>query len=377
MNLHDLTTTIRRSLAGLALVATGASSLVVVPDIAAAAATAQTVVTAGSNWRYNDTGTLASGWERKVFTDTTWKSGKGQLGDGDETTVVNRKAPAHPTDFFRGYFSIADRTKLTSVTLSLMADDGAVVYLNGNKVASDNMNWLGNAAASARTGSAESQYRNFSLPVSSIVDGSNTLAIAVFQTTSSDADMSFDASVVAQVSSPTTTTSTTTTSTTTSTTTTSTTTTTTPPGPDATAVVQAMLDGATSGSTVTIDRRYTIDGTLTLRKPLTLSFGPNGLLQRVSHRSGVRVAPVLVLDPAASGSQFDSLRISGPVLCDFRWPAGKSTFVAYYEPTLEAQHAVDAAAAATSSTLPLCRACTATASTSQAMPPTSLSTTPQ
>ncbi|MFM7064360.1 MAG: hypothetical protein ACKO04_12835, partial [Actinomycetes bacterium] len=90
--------------------------------------------------------------------------------------------------------------------LSLMADDGAVVYLNGTKVLSDNMNWGGTAAATARTGAAESQYRNFSLPVSSLATGSNTLAVAVFQTTSSDPDVSFDAALTASVTVPTTTT---------------------------------------------------------------------------------------------------------------------------------------------------------------------------
>lgn len=192
--------TLHRRSAVLTALAVAAAALLT-PAVASGATASQTLLAARSTWRYRDTGTLVPGWERKVFADTTWKSGAGQLGagDGDETTKVNRLAPAHPADWFRNYFTVADRTKLTALKLSLLADDGAVVYFNGAKVVSDNMNWGGTAAASARTGAAESQYREFSLPVGSAVNGSNTLAVAVYQTTSSDADVSFDAAVTASV----------------------------------------------------------------------------------------------------------------------------------------------------------------------------------
>ncbi|MFM7063869.1 MAG: hypothetical protein ACKO04_10330 [Actinomycetes bacterium] len=208
---------IRRS----ALVTAAAvAATLLAPGLAGGATTTQTLVPAGAAWKYRDSGSQATGWERKVFDDTNWRSGKGQLGagDGDEATVVNRLAPAHPADWFRTYFTVADRTKVASLTLSLLADDGAVVYFNGAKAVSDNMNWGGTAAAAARTGTAESQYRNFSLPVASLVNGTNTLAVAVFQTTLSDPDVSFDATVSAAVTVPTTTSTTTSTTSTTSTT---------------------------------------------------------------------------------------------------------------------------------------------------------------
>ena len=203
-------TALHRRSAVLTALAVAAAALFT-PALASGATATQTLVPARSTWKYNDTGVQANGWERTTFADSAWKSGGGQLGagDGDETTVVNRLAPAHPVDWFRTYFSVADRTKVTALTLSLMADDGAVVYFNGAKAVSDNMNWGGTAAAAARTGAAESQYRNFSLPVSSVLNGSNTVAVAVFQTTSSDADVSFDASVTATVTVAATTTTTT------------------------------------------------------------------------------------------------------------------------------------------------------------------------
>jgi hypothetical protein len=204
-------TSLRRRSAVLTALAVVAAALFT-PALASGATATQTLLPARSAWKYNATGVQTNGWERRVLVDTAWRAGAGQLGagDGDERTVVNRLAPAHPADWFRSYFTVADRSKITGVTLSLMADDGAVVYFNGAKAVSDNMNWNGNAAATARTGAAESQYRNFSLPVSSVLNGSNTVAVAVFQTTSSDADMSFDAAVTATTTvAPTTTTSTT------------------------------------------------------------------------------------------------------------------------------------------------------------------------
>ena len=207
--------TLHRRSAVLTAFAVAAAALLT-PALASGATATQTLLPSRSVWRYRDN--EVTGWERTSFADSTWRTGAGQLGagDGDETTVVNRLAPAHPVDWFRTYFTVADRTKVTALTLSMMADDGAVVYLNGAKAVSDNMNWGGTAAASARTGAAESQYRNFSLPVGSLLNGSNTLAVAVFQTTSSDADVSFDASVTASVGvASTTTTSTTSASTTT------------------------------------------------------------------------------------------------------------------------------------------------------------------
>ena len=113
------------------------------------------------------------------------------------------------------------------------------------------------------------------------------------------------------------------------------------PGPDQTAEVQALLDAAPAGSTVVVDRQYTVDGTVVVPRALNVVFTPSGVLVRAARHAGVRVRPLLVLDARASGSRFDQLRVRGPLTCDFQWPPGKATWVATYDPTTEAQHAVD------------------------------------
>src|SRR5205823_870853 len=50
------------------------------------------LIAPGATWRYLDNGSnQGTAWSAMAFSDTTWKSGKAQLGygDGDEATVVS------------------------------------------------------------------------------------------------------------------------------------------------------------------------------------------------------------------------------------------------------------------------------------------------
>jgi aminopeptidase N len=102
------------------------SAACVVPS-AQAATTATTFVDTTATWRYVDSGTApASTWATVGYKDTAWKSGAAQLGagDGDERTKISRLSPAHRIDWFRRTFTVADATKVTSLSLGLVAPDG-------------------------------------------------------------------------------------------------------------------------------------------------------------------------------------------------------------------------------------------------------------
>lgn len=112
-----------------------------------AAATAQTVVTlvpAGSSWKYLDDGSdRGTAWRAPAFNDGAWAGGNAQLGygDGGEATVING-GPAGArfiTSYFRRQFDLVENLWNTSMTLSVLRDDGAVVYLNGVEVFRTNM----------------------------------------------------------------------------------------------------------------------------------------------------------------------------------------------------------------------------------------------
>lgn len=158
-------------------------------------------VTAGDTWRYRDTGTEAPGWAGAGFDDSTWPTGPAELGygDGDEATVVGYGPSAtnkYRTTWFRKTFPGTDDLPVTALDLSLLADDGAVVYLNGIEVARDNMPagtiTATTLAATNRSGTAETQFRSFPVDPHLLRAGTNTLAVEVHQDSSSSSDLSFD-----------------------------------------------------------------------------------------------------------------------------------------------------------------------------------------
>jgi chitodextrinase len=166
------------------------------------AGTDLTLVPLGATWRYLANGSnQGTAWRATTFDDGAWPSGPAQLGygDGDEATVVpfgpdpNNK---YMTTYFRRQISIANPSALTNVNLTLLRDDGAIVYVNGVEVARSNMpagNVTNTTAASTNVeGAAETALFNFTVPPARFVAGTNTIAVEVHQNYRSSSDVSFD-----------------------------------------------------------------------------------------------------------------------------------------------------------------------------------------
>ena len=87
----------------------------------------------------------------------------------------------------------------SALTLDLLDDDGAVVYVNGVEVARDNLpagTVTGATRASAnRSGAAESEIHTFSIPPSLVHTGTNTIAAEVHQDAPTSSDLSFQAAL--------------------------------------------------------------------------------------------------------------------------------------------------------------------------------------
>lgn len=157
-----------------------------------------TYVDSGAVWRYSATGASpGTGWAAPGFDDSAWPSGRSQLGfgDGDEITVVPfgpDPANKYVTTYFRITFDVAS-IPAAGVSLSLNADDGAVVYLNGVEVARDN---IGTGVVTYGTFAAERSpenvYTTFPIAPSSLVVGVNTLAVEVHQSWAGSSDLSMD-----------------------------------------------------------------------------------------------------------------------------------------------------------------------------------------
>jgi len=156
-----------------------------------------------ATWKYHDLGqNLGTAWRAAGYNDSAWPSGPAQLGYGenDEATVVSyggNTTNRHPTTYFRSSFVMNGGTSLGNLSLGLLRDDGAVVYLNGQEVLRDNMPAgtidYQTLASSTVGGAAESTYFPFPLSPSLLVAGTNVVAVELHQRALDSSDLSFAA----------------------------------------------------------------------------------------------------------------------------------------------------------------------------------------
>ena len=103
------------------------------------------LVPMAASWKFladgSDQGTA---WRNPGFDDSAWSSGLAQLGygDGDEQTVVGYGPDAdnkYSTTYFRKTFVATNVARgIASLTLKLVVDDGANIFLNGSAIANVN-----------------------------------------------------------------------------------------------------------------------------------------------------------------------------------------------------------------------------------------------
>lgn len=153
-----------------------------------------------SEWKYFDQGELIdSSWKQPGFNDSSWSSGRGELGygDGDEQTVVGfgpNAANKFITTYFRKVITIDDFSTIESIIGLVKRDDGIIVYLNGVEVFRDNLGTgvVGyNTLAFAAPDDGKAPL-SFIIPIESFIIGENILAVEIHQNTVSSSDMSFD-----------------------------------------------------------------------------------------------------------------------------------------------------------------------------------------
>lgn len=161
-----------------------------------------------SSWKYYDQGSLqGQNWTDISFNDASWSQGNAELGygDGDETTVVsygpdnNNK---YISTYFRKEISVVNPSQFSHLDLSLLRDDGAVVYINGNEVWRSNMpsgtiNFNTEADGTVAWPN-EDDWHNTQVSSSWLVNGNNVIAVEVHQENGSSSDISFNLSLVAQ-----------------------------------------------------------------------------------------------------------------------------------------------------------------------------------
>ena len=170
-----------------------------------------TLVPTGAVWKYLDNGSdQGTAWRATSFSDSTWPSGPAQLGygDGDEATTVGfgpSSTNRFITTYFRRAFSVTNASAFNALTLRLLRDDGAVVYLNGVEVWRSNMptGTIGftTPASVAIAGADESTFVQTTISPSLLVNGTNVLAVELHQSSGTSSDISFDLQLIGSDSS--------------------------------------------------------------------------------------------------------------------------------------------------------------------------------
>ena len=186
-------------------------------------ADASVLIANRSLWRYLDTGLdQGTSWRTSVFSDSSWKTGIAELGFGDavkdsgngtpkpEVTLVSGGATGtrYPTIYFRRNFYVSNPSSITNLIISLLRDDGGVVYINGQEVFRSNMPDLGtvplgsmsftNWASAAPLDDGTVYFSTNVANPKFLVQGANTIAVEIHQNNASSSDISFDLMLLAQ-----------------------------------------------------------------------------------------------------------------------------------------------------------------------------------
>ena len=165
-----------------------------------------TLIATGSVWRYLDNGTdQGTAWRQLAFNDGIWSSGPAQLGygEGDEATVVSFGTdPANKfiTTYFRRPFNVPSVAGMTKLKARLIQDDAAVVFLNGVEVFRGNLPPGPVPFNALAIVSTENQVVDFEISPDLLSNGANLLAVEMHQQSPVSGDLSFEFSLVAEIS---------------------------------------------------------------------------------------------------------------------------------------------------------------------------------
>lgn len=146
------------------------------------------VVTSGSSWSYYyGTAAPPAGWAQRTFSDSSWSTGTGPVGYGSSVPatmlVLDPVAANRPRALYgRTSFEVLDASRVQDLKLSALADDGAVVYVNGVEVGRHNMstNVVTHstfADSARRVTAAQAAPLLVTVPVNLLVNGVNVIAV--------------------------------------------------------------------------------------------------------------------------------------------------------------------------------------------------------
>lgn len=140
---------------------------------------------ADATWNYrSDASAAPENWAQASFDDSAWPTGAAPLGYGDSAiaTQVAAKGSRPVTTYYRTHFRVADAKGLKGINVKYLADDGAVVYINGVEVDRTRMgagavSYTTRANAAPNFAAASASPSEIFVPASALKTGDNVIAV--------------------------------------------------------------------------------------------------------------------------------------------------------------------------------------------------------
>ncbi|PCJ64397.1 MAG: hypothetical protein COA58_13670 [Bacteroidetes bacterium] len=158
------------------------------------------------SWSYHDQGSdLGTSWYSTSYDASSWSEGSAVLGYGtlDGATVAttlsygSNSSDKYATTYFHKEVTLSN-PNYSQLSIGLLADDGAAVYINGKLAFAVDMpsTWDYSSYASSTIGNDdEGDYDYFTVPDTFLVNGLNVFAVEVHQTNATSSDLGFDLEV--------------------------------------------------------------------------------------------------------------------------------------------------------------------------------------
>ena len=160
------------------------------------------------SWRYDDTATdLGTSWHETDHNDENWPQGPGLLYHKSSALPAPKNTPlvlGANTYYFRTHFDFSADMATNSIRLILntVIDDGAVFYLNGDEVYRLGMEkdvQIDYSTLAGRTIGSAGYEGPFTIPIDSLVEGDNVLAVEVHQASAGSSDIVFGITLDAEI----------------------------------------------------------------------------------------------------------------------------------------------------------------------------------
>ena len=163
-----------------------------------------TLLPNGATWRYlDDASDQGIAWRAEAFDDSVWPSGPAPLGygGGNEATVVNfvdtdpvtAGIQKNATTYFRATVNLVNPSQYQGIRITLTYDDAAAIFINGVEAArTSNLPAAAAFNTFATASSADNASKAWVLPTSTFVDGVNTIAVEIHQSSGTSSDIAFD-----------------------------------------------------------------------------------------------------------------------------------------------------------------------------------------